>query len=175
MAEFKNINNPPITNSKNDDTITTSEKKGGDSIISKIDKDDGEKLDAIIEELRKTHIKPLSNQQRNLDREEGGIENEDKSAEDHIIDEWDNRIEEVQKMGENINPSSSTAKESMLWNLLKLKWMNKKLTEKAIQNLQDIKKQNGSSFDSSKEQSFSQKINALRQDRTGLNDPSKIR
>jgi len=149
-------------------------------IKNKLDQNDNNKLDEIIEQLRRSNIKPLSNQQRNLDREEGGIEHENKTSEIHINDEWDKRAEEVTEMGKNINPNMSSGKKSMFWNL-KRKRLAKKASEQAIQNLEnDLNKlphnqQQNNAFDSRKEQSITQKINALRHDRSDFKPNSNQR
>ena len=54
---------------------------------AKISEEDGKKIDDIIDLLRKNNIRPMANQQRNLDREEGGMEHENKETESHTIDE----------------------------------------------------------------------------------------
>jgi hypothetical protein len=82
------------------DSTQKSENKSPDS-TSKISEEDGKKIDDIIELLRKNNIRPMANQQRNLDREEGGMEHENKETESHTIDEWDGRGDEIIKMAEN--------------------------------------------------------------------------
>ncbi len=67
-------------------------------------------------------IRPQSNQQRNLDREVGGTEEGKKGSEKendarveaHIKDVWDERSEEVDRMG-SFNPLAGSAKQAMLW------------------------------------------------------------
>ena len=165
-----------------DSTEKSTEKSENSS--SKINTEDGKKIDDIIELLRKNHIKPIVNQQRNLDREEGGLENENKEAESHIIDEWDSRGEEVIKMAESHPINNSTGKKSMLWNLKRKKLQEKKIKEEIAEISGDLKElkmqknseQNGSEFDSRKTQStLTQKINALREDRNDFKPVSKIR
>ena len=164
-----------------DSTQKSTEKSENSS--SKINTEDGKKIDDIIELLRKNHIKPIVNQQRNLDREEGGMENENKETESHIVDEWDSRGEEVIKMAESHPINNSTGKKSMLWNLKRKKLQEKKVKEEIAEISGDLKElkmqknseQNGSEFDSRKTQStLTQKINALREDRNDFKNPSKI-
>ncbi len=73
-------------------------------------------------------IRPESYQQRNLDREVGGLEegkqggekeNKDKQ-EKHVEDAWDKRSEDVDKMG-SFNPLAGHDKESMTWRLKKIR------------------------------------------------------
>ena len=158
---------------------TQSTEKSEDS-SAKISEEDGKKIDDIIELLRKNNIIPISNQQRNLDREEGGLENEENESEIASIDEWDNRGEEVIKMAESNLINNSTGKKAMLWNLKRKKLQEKKIMEeiaKVSQDLNQLKveknsEQSGSQFDSRKTQSLNQRISALREDRKDLN-PSR--
>ena len=57
------------------DATQKSEQKSENS-TAKISEEDGKKIDDIIDLLRKSNIRPMANQQRNLDREEGGMEHE---------------------------------------------------------------------------------------------------
>ena len=159
---------------------TQSTKKSADS-SAKISEEDGKKIDDIIELLRKNNIVPISNQQRNLDREEGGLESKESESETHIIDEWDNRGEEVIKMAESNLSNNSSGKKAMLWNLKRKKLQEKKIMEeiaKVSQDLNQLKveknsEQSGSQFDSRRTQStLTQKINALREERNDSN-PSR--
>lgn len=79
-----------------------------------------------LEEENKS-IRPESYQQRNLDREIGGLEEGKKGVEEkeeqlqkHIEDVWDKRSEEVDKIGA-IDPLAGGDKESMTWRLKKIK------------------------------------------------------
>lgn len=73
-------------------------------------------------------VRPEGNQQRNLDREVGGLEegkkrlkeNDKDIVEQHIEDVWDKRSEEVDEIG-SINPVVGDDKESMLWGLKKIR------------------------------------------------------
>ena len=166
------------------DSTQKSENKSPES-TSKISEEDGKKIDDIIELLRKNNIKPMTNQQRNLDREEGGMEHENKETESHTIDEWDSRGDEIIKMAESHPINKSTSKKSMLWNLKRKKLQEKKIQEEIADVSKDLKQikmqknseQNGGSeFDSRRSQSsLTQRINALREDRNDFKNPSKIR
>ena len=151
---------------------------------AKISEEDGKKIDDIIDLLRKNNIRPMANQQRNLDREEGGMEHENKETETHTIDEWDDRGEEIIKMAESHPINNSTSKKSMLWNLKRKKLQEKKIKEEIADVSKDLKQikmqkspeQGGSEFDSRRSQStLTQRINALREDRNDFKNPSKIR
>lgn len=123
-------------------------------------------------------IRPEGNQQRNLDREVGGTEEgkvgsekeNDERQEVHTKDAWDDRSEEVDKMGSHI-PLGSTAKKSMIWRLKKAKLDGKEAIAKAADALEahSVNK-GGKFFDSSKQQGgFKQMIRA-RQDRNDENN-----
>ena len=151
---------------------------------AKISEEDGKKIDDIIDLLRKNNIRPMANQQRNLDREEGGMEHENKETESHTIDEWDARGDEIIKMAESHPINNSTGKKSMLWNLKRKKLQEKKIQEEIADVSKDLKQikmqknpeQGGSEFDSrSSQSSLTQRINALREDRNDFKNPSKIR
>ena len=110
------------------DSTQKSEQKSENS-SAKISEEDGKKIDDIIDLLRKNNIRPMANQQRNLDREEGGMEHENKETESHTIDEWDGRGDEIIKMAESHPINNSTSKKSMLWNLKRKKLQEKKIKE----------------------------------------------
>lgn len=165
------------------DSTQKSEQKSENS-SAKISEEDGKKIDDIIDLLRKNNIRPMANQQRNLDREEGGMEHENKETETHTIDEWDARGDEIIKMAESHPINNSTSKKSMLWNLKRKKLQEKKIKEEIADVSKDLKQikmhknpeQGGSEFDSRKSQStLTQRINALREDRNDFKNPSKIR
>ena len=156
---------------------TQSTEKSEDS-SAKISEEDGKKIDDIIELLRKNNIIPISNQQRNLDREEGGLESEENESEIVSIDAWDNRFEEIAEMAESHPVNNSSGKKSMLWDLKRKKLQEQKIKEEIAElsaDLKDLKieknsEQGGSKFDSRSTQStLTQKINALREDRKDLN------
>ena len=165
------------------DSTQKSEQKSENS-SAKISEEDGKKIDDIIDLLRKSNIRPMANQQRNLDREEGGMEHENKETESHTIDEWDGRGDEIIKMAESHPINNSTSKKSMLWNLKRKKLQEKKIKEEIAEVSKDLKQikmqkspeQGGSEFDSrSSQSSLTQRINALREDRNDFKNPSKIR
>jgi len=151
------------------------------SLKEKLDSKDRKKLDDIVESLKNSQVRPINNQQRNLDREEGGLEQEIHETQSHIIDEWDNRGEEVIEMGKHNPINKSSGKKSMLWNLKRKRLQQKKIDEELGNLSDDLKKlkaqdeQKGSDFDSRKKQSFSQRIQALKKDRTDFKPPSRIR
>ncbi len=191
-------NNDKISASNSALEITPNNAEGGDqnfisniqdstqkseSSSPKISEEDGKKIDDIIELLRKNQIMPISNQQRNLDREEGGLEAEESKSESSVIDEWDNRGQEVAEMGKSNPINNSSGKKAMLWNIKRKKLQEKKI-EKEIEGIgDDLKKlkmeknseQSGSEFDSRKTQSLNQRISALREDRNDFKPPSRIR
>lgn len=120
---------------------------------------------------KESGIRPEGNQQRNLDREVGGTEEgkigaeqENKELqEQHIKDAWDERSEEVDKMGSHV-PLKGSSKESMLWRLKKAKLEAKKAMAGIGAGLA-TKSVSGKEFDSSKQQGgFGQMIKA-KQDR----------
>jgi hypothetical protein len=156
-------------------------KNEAKDIKSKLNKDDSKKLDDIIDIFRNTKIRPLANQNRNLGVEEGGIEHENKENEIHTVDNWDNRGEEIIKMTESQTINKSSAKKSMLWNLKQKKMQEKKINEELADLAGDLKKikmqnsQDGNEFDSRKQQSLTQRIQALKEDRTDFKPPSNIR
>ena len=171
------ISNIQDSSQKSETKLT---EKSADS-SAKISEEDGKKIDDIIELLRKNNIIPMSNQQRNLDREEGGLENEENESEIASIDAWDNRFEEIAEMAESHPINNSSGKKSMLWDLKRKKLQEQKIKEEIAElsaDLKDLKieknsEQGGSQFDSRSTQStLTQKINALREDRKDSN-PSR--
>jgi hypothetical protein len=163
------ISNIQDSSQKSETKLT---EKSADS-SAKISEEDGKKIDDIIELLRKNNIRPISNQQRNLDREEGGLESEENESEIASIDVWDNRFEEIAEMAESHPINNSSGKKAMLWNLKRKKLQEKKIKEEIAELSVDLKQlkveknseQSGSQFDSRKTQSLNQKINALREDK----------
>ena len=85
----------------------------------------------IESERGKDSILPESNQQRNLDREVGGLEASEKPALDSI-DPWEGRSEEIDEIG-SIDQLGSTGKKSMIWRKKKAKLDAKE----AIENMED--------------------------------------
>ena len=157
---------------KKDDLI----KKSSSTQIS-----ENKEVNDIVELLRQTKIRPLANQQRNLDREEGGVEHEEKETEIHVDDNWDNRGKEVEEMANSHPINKSSAKKSMIWNLKRKRAQQKMLQEEVADLNKDLKKskaeqsQDGNIFDSRKTQSIKQKIQGLKEDRTDFKPPSRSR
>ncbi len=126
-------------------------------------------------------INPKKNQQRNLDRENGGLEKQAKKQINEVggfenwqenqeskEDIWDDRSEEVDRMGSE-NPLGSSAKKSMIWRNKKKKMDEKKLLEVASEALlaKNAAKTKNQGFDSSKpQQGFVANLKNLRQDRS---------
>ena len=74
----------------------------------------------VVEELKRNGaIRPEGNQQRNLDRETGGLEKEE-YKEKSIKDVWDDRSDEIDREGA-IDQLGSAAKKSMIWRHKKAK------------------------------------------------------
>lgn len=166
-----------IQDSSQKSEIKSTEKSAD---FAKISEEDGKKIDDIIELLRKNNVRPMSNQQRNLDREEGGLENEVSETEIANIDIWDNRFEEIAEMAESHPINNSSGKKAMLWDLKRKKLQEQKIKEEIAELSADLKQikieknsQGGSQFDSRSTQStLTQKINALREDKDNSN-PSR--
>ena len=208
MANIKSVFNKLFKKKLDENAVSNADKSSSGSVLSdeggdqnfisniqdatqksenssaKISEDDGKKIDDIIDLLRKSNIRPMANQQRNLDREEGGMEHENKETESHTIDEWDGRGDEIIKMAESHPINKSTSKKSMLWNLKRKKLQEKKIQEEIANVSKDLKQlkvqknpeQGGSEFDSRRSQStLTQRINARREDRNDFKNPSKIR
>jgi hypothetical protein len=169
------ISNIQDSSQKSETQLT---EKSEDS-SAQISEEDVKKIDDIIELLRKNNIVPISNQQRNLDREEGGLENEENESEIASIDAWDNRFEEIAEMAESHPINNSSGKKAMLWDLKRKKLQEEKMKEEIAELSADLKNlkieknsQGGSQFDSRSTQStLTQKINALREDKD--NNPSR--
>jgi hypothetical protein len=104
-----------------------------------------QEISEVIDDLKKaSSIKPEGNQQRNLDRETGGLENEEEMQNDEK-DVWDDRSEEVDKMGA-IDQLGSTAKKSMIWRKKKEKMEEKKMDK--AKNASETHKGSGKNYDS---------------------------
>jgi hypothetical protein len=167
-----------IQDSTQKSEIKSTEKSEDSS--AQISEEDVKKIDDIIELLRKNNIRPINNQQRNLDREDGGLENGENESEIASIDAWDNRFEEIAEMAESHPINNSSGKKSMLWDLKRKKLQEQKIKEEIAELSADLKhlkieknsEQSGSQFDSRSTQStLTQKINALREDRNDSNPP----
>ena len=129
------ISNIQDSSQKSETKLT---EKSADS-SAKISEEDGKKIDDIIELLRKNNVRPMSNQQRNLDREEGGLENEENESEIASIDVWDNRFEEIAEMAESHPINNSSGKKAMLWDLKRKKLQEQKMKEEIAELSADLK------------------------------------
>lgn len=160
IALLRNYKEQKIEKIKNPENATFATEEKHD-----LKKELAQKAEKIVGAIR-----PESNQQRNLDRETGGLEEEkkEKKTEPRIEDVWDNRSEEVDKMG-SVNPLRGDDKESMIWVLKKDKKEEMKLEKAAValEAHHELKK-HGKGFDSSNptQQGFASKIKALKQDRS---------
>lgn len=113
-------------------------------------------------------INPESKQLRDLSRETGGLEvEEDKGLSEKDI--WDDRSEEVDRMG-SVNPIGNSAKKSMIWRQKKAK-LDEKKAEKASDAM-EAHQQSTKGYNSALggNQGFAAKIKALRQDHTHENN-----
>jgi hypothetical protein len=149
-------------------------KKDDKSSNAKKETKESDEIVEIIENLS-GEILPESNQQRNLDREAGGVEEENSKITAEVSgfenwqksnsekDAWDERSEEVDNMG-SINPIGTSAKKSMIWRSKKKKLDEKKIAE-AADAIEATKQANKSSgFNSSQKQGFVSQIKGFRQD-----------
>ena len=111
-----------------------------------IKKDD---LQEAITDFKKNQnlIKPKNNQQRNLDRETGGLEEDEEKKEESEKDVWDDRSEEVDKMGAT-DTFNTTSMKSVVWE-------------------QKQKVKSGSSFD---DMGYVQRLKNLKQDHSHENN-----
>ncbi|MFM8186329.1 MAG: hypothetical protein ACKN9I_05320, partial [Alphaproteobacteria bacterium] len=173
--------NKPLKPKISEDEENFIKKDDAKNISSSQNIAENQEVNEIIDILRKTKIRPLTNQQRNLDREEGGVENEEKETEIHINDEWDNRGKEVEEMANSHPINKSSGKKSMIWNLKRKRLQQKKIEEEIGDVIKDLKKakveqsQEGNVFDSRKTQSIKQKIQGLKEDRTDFKTPPRSR
>lgn len=112
---------------------------------------DYHEIEEVVEELKKTGaIRPEGNQQRNLDREVGGLEAE-KQKESSEKDVWDDRSDQIDKEGA-IDQLGSAAKKSMIWRIKQGKMADKKhaaSADAAAAHHENRKQGSGASFDSS--------------------------
>jgi len=180
QTQKHHINKPPKPKISEDEENFI-KKDDAKKISSSQNIAENQEVNDIIDILRKTKIRPLANQQRNLDREEGGVENEEKETEIHVNDEWDNRGKEVEEMANSHPINKSSGKKSMIWNLKRKRLQQKKIEEEIADATKDLKKakaeqsQDGNVFDSRKTQSIKQKIQGLKEDRTDFKTPPRSR
>lgn len=128
---------------------------------------DGAESD-VIDDLKKikNNIKPTSNQQRNLDREVGGLE-EEEQKESSEKDVWDDRSEEVDKMG-SINVFKSTGMKSVVWKQKQNRLKSKKLHDLGADAamVKSVKNNQGAGASNFDDMGYVQKLKHLRQDRS---------
>ncbi len=103
----------------------TSEYKVAETAAFKTDKPQAYRATLSLDEKDKS-IRPEGFQQRNLDREVGGLEEGDKGlketkkVEAEIKDVWDERSDKIDEIG-SINQLGGHDKESMTWKLKKIR------------------------------------------------------
>lgn len=131
-----------------------------------------EEVQEVIDDLKKARnlIKPEANQQRNLDREIGGLEQEEQK-ESSEKDVWDDRSEEVDKMGSTDTFNSSGMK-SAVWKQKQNRLAKKKSEKHHLASAGAAleaknKMQGGSSFDG---MGYVEKLKHLKQDRSTSNN-----
>lgn len=106
-------------------------------------------LEEINQDLQETKenlegILPESNQQRNLDREVGGLESELMPKQEKVVeDEWDDRGEEIQEMNEDayedlIDASTSSLRQSFIGTKKRQKKQAKKNAEAAKDSFEEM-------------------------------------
>ncbi len=149
---FLRKKNIPISNKKEASPQTHKEEK---TSAHKEKFDDYKKISNAFDNPKEAEaITPKNNQQRNLDRETGGLEEEQDKKQSHEKDIWDGRSEEVDRMG-SINQLGGHAKESMIWRYKKEKMDQKKIDKS--NNASDAHHQNnkghhGKNYDSRSQQ-----------------------
>ena len=132
-------------------------------------KKDGEYINKLQEEVLadladlEEHIEgilPESNQQRNLDRENGGLEAKAVSQK-HDEDVWDKRGAEIQQMIEDEQDLNNASKSSR-----DQSFINRKKQEK-----RHAKKHKESAQDSFEDMGYVKRLRNMRQDRTEIGSP----
>ncbi|MBL6665096.1 MAG: hypothetical protein ISQ34_04555 [Rickettsiales bacterium] len=124
-------------------------KNSDQNFIKKDDIPDPEK----IKPNTKNNIKPKNNQTRDLDKEVGGLEDEEKK-EISSEDVWDNRSEEVDKMG-STQVFNTSGMKSVVWKK-KQKRLKKANTQDGFEGM-----------------SYVDRVKNLREDRSGANHSHK--
>jgi hypothetical protein len=133
----------------------------------------GQETQSVIKKL-KNIIFPEKNEQRNLDRETGGLEAEEKK-EISIVDVWDGRSEEVDKMGSS-DTFNSTGIRSFIWKKKKEKLeLAKEGLEASAFNSKKLKGKNSKSAASQTNEApvsegYVAKLRHLKQDRDHENN-----
>jgi len=144
-----------------------------------------EEVVEVIDDLSGSEIKPKNNQQRNLDRETGGVEAQSDKQTTEVggfedwqenqkskKDAWDDRSKEVDLMGSH-NPLGTSAKKSMIWRNKKKKMDEKKMLEAAAESLvagTAVKSSSQGYNSANPQQSFVSNLKNLKQDRSSIND-----
>ena len=109
-----------LKNKKNDEDDDQNFIKKDESLKELEEKKVAEEINKVVVKLQKRgSIKPEGNQQRNLDRETGGLEAEEQKESDGK-DFWDGRSEEVDKMG-SVNAFQKGSIKAMIWRYKKKK------------------------------------------------------
>jgi hypothetical protein len=125
----------------------------------------------IINDLRKS-ILPLSNQQRNLDRETGGLEENRAEGEYTSDDIWDNRSEEVDKMG-STDTFNTTGIRSFVWRkkkqMLDAKKLLKEIAKDAGVSAAVKGKVSEAAGSTNKQEGYVSRLRKLKQDRSHEN------
>lgn len=130
-------------------------------------------LQEVIADFKENQnlIKPKNNQQRNLDRETGGLEEDEDKKEESEKDVWDDRSEEVDKMG-STDTFNTTSMKSVVWkqkqNRLKAKKLHEAGADSAtVSAVKNGKVKSGSSFD---DMGYVQRLKNLKQDHSHENN-----
>ncbi len=142
---------PKIILAKKTESQNFDDQLQKNTIFNKVDQvRSNHEVEEVVEELKKSNgLRPEGNQQRNLDREIGGVE-EHAYVETGEKDIWDDRSDEIDKAGA-IDQLGSSAKKSMIWRNKKGKLDEKKhakSAEAAQAHHENQKQGSGNSFDS---------------------------
>ncbi len=114
-------------------------------------------------------VKPESNQQRNLDRETGGLE-EEQRQETGEKDIWDDRSEEVDKMG-STDVFNTTGMKSVVWKQKKDRLAKKRAEHQHAEAAgAAIEAQNKSKEKSLDNMGYVERLKHLKQDRSHQNN-----
>lgn len=139
-------------------------------------KKEGESLEGLEENFeielpgKSGAVRPEGNQQRNLDREHGGLEVKIQ-GEQNVVDAWDGRSEEVDRMG-SVNAFQKASIKSMIWRYKKQKLDEAKeaIQEAAQEGAKQMRKQDVGHFDSRQgsmdQQGYVERIKHMQQDRS---------
>ncbi len=164
------LNKKPASDEDDDQNfIKKDSKEAKEDIVTKAE----EELQGVVDDLKKMkdQIRPASNQQRNLDREVGGLE-EGEQKENSEKDVWDDRSEEVDKMG-STDTFNTTGMKSVVWKQKQNRLKAKKLHEQGVdaaaahghKGKGEAQQLEGLGLGVQK-QSFTQRVQQLKQDRS---------